>query len=125
MPRYIQEYKIGVDGGQITLPTCAKFLGVVKVDSSFVIIAEIWGNPNVVFDIDIKVFHKDEYINPKAKLLGHCIVGSRIYHFCYTEGDVVDVGGDGGFPDGIEEPVHKTARVSDVSVKLAGGMREL
>ncbi len=122
MPRYISEYRLTAEGGTLTVPTCAKFLGLVKVSNYFVLIVEVWGNPSLVFDIDVKVFRKDEYILSDAKYLGYVLVGSDLYHFCYTEGVVEDFGGDGGSPDSVEEskPVPKLV----VADKPAGGMRE-
>lgn len=125
MPRYIQEYNIGVEGGTLTVPTCAKFLGVAKVSSHFVLIAEIWGNPGLVYDIDVKVFRKDEYIKSEANYIGNTLVGTNIYHFCFTHGEVIDLGGDGGMPESApEKPIIGTTSVEMV-VKAAGGMREI
>lgn len=125
MARYIQEYFFDSDC-TITIPSCAKFLGVEKCGKQFVLLCEIWGNPNLVYDINLKIIRKDEYIHPEAKLLGYCLVGSNIFHFIYTEGEVIDLGSDGGLPDTSEESLKpKSVRPDTSGIKLAGGMKEI
>lgn len=127
MPRYISEYNFSTAGGKIQVPTCAKFLGISKIANQFVLVAEVWGNPNRVYEIDVRVFHKDEYVMPESIYLGHCVAGTVIYHFSYTHGEVEDLGGDGGTPpdvddEGFEEDKPEP-KVLDY-VKPAGGMTE-
>lgn len=124
MARYIQEYKIPVSGGTVTVPTCARFIGVSKVLNYFVLVAEIWGNPTLTYEIDVKVFRKDEYIHSDASYIGYTMVGTDLYHFCFTHGEVLEDIGDGGMPkEGAEKP--KAGTTATVPVKHAGGMREI
>lgn len=126
MPRYISEYKITVEGGRITIPTCARLIAIEKVSNYFVLIAEIWGNPELLYDIDVRVFHKDEYILPDAKYLGYTIVGTEIFHFNYTTyvEDKIDLGGDGGIPPDASVEPEKPKPKTNVGLKSAGGLKE-
>ena len=125
MSRYISEYQFSNAGGKITLPTCARFIGVTKVANHFVLITEVWGNPDLVYEIDIRVFHKDEYIIPESIYIGHTVAGTMVYHFSYTHGEVLDLGGDGGVsPENFEEPKPVVANEILEYTKPAGGMSE-
>lgn len=123
MPRYIKEYEITTDGGKLTVPTCARWIGAAKVMQKFVLIAEIWGNDQLVHEIDVRVFHGDEYILPEAKYIGHAVTASAIFHFSYTAGEVEDLGGDGGLPEDQDNERPKPNEIMP-KVRQAKGMRE-
>ena len=112
MARFIAEYQLSAAGGKITLPTCSRFLGVKKVGSGFVLITEVWGDPEKLFEVDINVFHKNEYMRKESVYIGCCATANTIFHFSYTPVDVIDIGGDGGIAPGVKA----------TSVKPAGGM---
>ena len=132
MPRYITEYKIQPAGGKIKIPTCARFIGVVKVSTYFVLMAEIWGDPGIAHEIDVKVFHNNEYLLSEYKYIGYTVVGTLVFHFAYLEGPVEDLGGDGGTPETSiskevkpsAQPVNIVRKPKDFNPTTAGGMEE-
>ncbi len=125
MPRYIQELQVTSEGGTFTIPTCSRFIGIEKVSNYFILMFEVWGNPALIYDIDLRIFHKDEYLLPEAKYIGYAVVGNQIFHFAYTTGEVIDLGGDGGAPVDIEDIEPPTPKETLVFRREAGGMKEL
>jgi hypothetical protein len=115
MSRYIAEYNFTTAGGKLTVPESTRFIAVVKVGRGFVLITEVWGNPSKTMDIDLKVFHKEEYMLAESIYIGFVLAGSTVFHFSYTR-EVEDRGGDGG-----EIPVVEHKEIPDI-VLPAGGM---
>lgn len=119
MSRYIQEFEVGIGGGIIQIPKCAKFIKISKVGGVFRMAAEIWGDPSVKISIEVRVLKKESYIIPELQYMDTCIVGNELFHFFYMPADVLDEGSDGG------RPAQERTLVKTAPVVRAGGLKEL
>lgn len=125
MPRYIAEYKFDIKGGIISIPTCAKFLSVEKVTNYFILVVEVWGNPELLYDIELLIRSEGEYIFPEAVYIDNVLVGSHIHHFFYRkiDEDFVDEGSGGGSSP-TEPSDTKPEPKMGGPIRPAGGMKE-
>ena len=119
MSRYIQEFDVGIGGGLIHIPKCAKFIHIAKVGNVFRLAAEIWGDPSTKIHVEVRVLKKENYILPELQFMGTCAVGNDLFHFFYMPAGILDEGSCGG------RPKEERTLVKAAPVVRAGGFKEL